>query len=512
VGGGSRPGQLNRTLDEHGDALFDFALAVTGDSERATEAVCQAVPAAVFALGPNVGQAALLGAVLDAALDCAQPPGNPPGELFRPGPGSRDDLQHIARAATQALQPHQRGVLDLTLRQGLDGQGLSVALGVSPGLVSSTTQAAVDKAEQVIGAVLLARLGQEDCHGLVEVLHDPAVVDSGRWTAAVNKHIEECPTCGDRRRALVPVTSLLASMPATPAPPELRRRLLHGGRAGPTPVERHKASRRRFVRGTPPRPRAFRGTPPRPRGRRHLPTGRARGALAAGLVAVVVAGSVSLALAARRRSGQRPAGAAPAGRLALRTGPLDFGASDVNSSIEVANTGRRPLHFTVRPGAPWLRAVTGEGTVAPGQQLMVGVAVDRSTAPEGDSTSEFRVRSTGGSGVIPVRAGGVERPPGLSGLEATPKVVARMGCPGSTPAQARAMVVEESGIRHVEVHWRGPDQFEQMADMTGAGPSLFVGSFGPFPTAGDVDWWVSATDIRENSTISTPESLRVSGC
>jgi hypothetical protein len=485
VAEGSRTGRLDRILDEHGDALFDFALAVTGDPERATAAVCQAVPAAVAAGGSAVSQAALLGAVFDAALRQAGPPEVPSEELFRPGPGSHDELQHIARAATLALDPRQRGVLDLSLRQGLDREALSEALGVPAGLVSVTTKAALDEAEQVVGAVLLARLGQQDCPGLVDTLEDPADLDCGKRAAAVNQHLEECPTCGDRRRAFVPVTSLLASMPATPAPPELRRRLLERGWPGPPPVERSRGVR--------------------------LPSGQARGVLAAGLVAAVIAASVGLAVAARRRSGPGPAGAGPAGRLVLRTGPIDLGMSDVNSSFEVANTGRQPLHFAVRPAASWLRAVIGEGTLAPGQQVVVGVAVDRTEAPEGEATSELRVRSTGGSGVIPVRVG-VERPPALSGLEATPQGVVRIGCPGSTPAQVRAMVVEESGTRHVDLHWRGPDHLERMAEMVGDRPSSFVGSLGPFPTAGDVTWWISATDIRGNSTTSAPESLRVSDC
>jgi hypothetical protein len=225
----------------------------------------------------------------------------------------------------------------------------------------------------------------------------------------------------------------------------------------------------------------------------------------------VITASAGLAVAARRHSGHRPTAVPAAGRLVLRTGPLDFGTSDVNSSFELANTGGQPLHFTVRAGAPWLRAVTDQGTLPPGQRLSVGVAVDRTVAPEGAATSELRVRSTGGSGMIPVRAG-VERPPALSGLETTPQMIIRMGCPGSTPAQVRAMVVEESGTRHVEVHWRGPDQVEQMTDMVGDRPSSFVGSLGPFPTAGDVTWWISATDSRGNSTTSAPESLRVSDC
>src|SRR5439155_23944295 len=39
----------------------------------------------------------------------------------------------------------------------------------------------------------------------------------------VTEHVDRCPTCGDRRRALVPVTTLLAGLPPAPAPAALRR-------------------------------------------------------------------------------------------------------------------------------------------------------------------------------------------------------------------------------------------------------------------------------------------------
>jgi hypothetical protein len=40
----------------------------------------------------------------------------------------------------------------------------------------------------------------------------------------------------------------------------------------------------------------------------------------------------------------------------------------------------------------------------------------------------------------------------------------------------------------------------------------FLGALGPFAKAGDVDWWVSATDIRGNHAASAPQALRVTGC
>src|SRR4051812_8684232 len=150
---------LDRVLEEHGDALYDFALAVTGDAGRAAAAVREAVPGAVESYGPGAGRSLLLGCVFVVAARGAAPPPPLPAELIEPGPGSPDELQRLAWSATRLLEPTQRGCLDLALRQGLEGEALSEALGVAPGLASVSVAAATDQAEHVIGAVLLARVG-----------------------------------------------------------------------------------------------------------------------------------------------------------------------------------------------------------------------------------------------------------------------------------------------------------------------------------------------------------------
>lgn len=67
-------------------------------------------------------------------------------------------------------------------------------------------------------------------------------------------------------------------------------------------------------------------------------------------------------------------------------------------------------------------------------------------------------------------------------------------------------------MRRVELRWRGPEGVEQAAEMVTGGESTFTGALGPFPTPGDVSWSVSVTDIRGNTTVSTPEVLRVQPC
>lgn len=407
--GSSPPGLLDRILDDHADALFDFALAVTAGPEFAVEAVRDAVPAALEAHGPAVSRAVLLGSVLEAALRRAEPPGT------------------------------------------------------------------------LVGAVLLTRLAQQDCRGLAAVL-ETHEADAGKLAAAVVEHQEACAACGDRRRALVPVASLLAAVPPTPAPPELRR----------------ATGFRRVAPSVHPRRSPWLG---------RLPL---RAAAAATVACLCLLGA-GLALVLRDGREERPAPTPAGGRLALGTDELDLGPTGIDGTFEVANTGRERLEFRVRPGAPWLRVVGAKGVLDPGGRMFLVAVLDRSRAPEGEITSELRVRTSGGSAVLPVRAV-VERAPVLSGFEATPEQVVHVGCPGATPSQVRATVVEESGVRRVELRWRGPEGVEQAAEMVTGGESTFTGALGPFPTPGDVSWSVSVTDIRGNTTVSTPEVLRVQPC
>jgi hypothetical protein len=179
--------------------------------------------------------------------------------------------------------------------------------------------------------------------------------------------------------------------------------------------------------------------------------------------------------------------------------------------LAIANTGREPLVFETRSAVSWISFVGGEGTLDPGADTVVSIVLDRSQAPEGAADSEIRVQSNGGSAVVPVRAV-VERAPEVSSVEATPQSVVVRRCPGSTPAQVRATIVEESGVDAVELHWIRPGTVEQVSPMSGETGAHYLGALGPFDTPGDVRWWVSAVDIRTNRSASAPQVLRVGSC
>ncbi|MGH9001607.1 MAG: hypothetical protein ACRDYV_00615 [Acidimicrobiia bacterium] len=465
-------------IEHHGDALYDFALAVTGHPWAAAAVVAEALPEAVAEHGPRVTRATLLGSILVAAVP--RSPAEPvlAADLLEPGPGSPDDLQRVCREATQTLDARQRGILDLTLRQGLEGEALGEALGISAGEVPATTRSAVEAAEHVVGAVLLSRLAQADCPGLAALLEEVAPgTEADRVADQVVAHGEECPACGDRRRALVPVTSLLASVPPTPAPPEMMR-------TPPLPpgAETHQAAPKRWARP--------------------------------GLIVGAAAGMVLIILAAltltRGDERENAAPGNPGGRLEAPREPLEISATMAATNLELANPGAGVLEFSAHPGVPWLRVDPAEGRLAPGARVHLQVMLDRDRAPEGEAASTIRLRSTGGSTVIPVHAA-VERAPGLSGLTVSPEAAVRTGCAGAGPVVARVSVVEESGVDRVELHSRSGRRAETVSAMTREGES-WSAVLGPFPAAGDIQWWVTAVDIRGNAATSPPEVLAVTAC
>jgi hypothetical protein len=484
-------------LEDQGDALYDFALSVVGDAERAEAAVREAVPAALSAYGPGVTRPQLFGSVFAVAVRNATPAQALSADLIRPGLGSPDELQRVARAATLLLDPVQRGCLDLALRQDLEGENLSEALGVAPGLASVSVQAAIDQSEHVIGAVLLTRVARAGCPGLAEIAATAVDTPAEKLAAGVVEHEQLCDACGDRRRAMVTVTTLLANVPAATAPRALKR----GG--GP----RRRGAIVRALR--PPRRGGGGADAAVPAVARSERRGRRRLTVAAGAGAVAILAAAAVLWP--RHSGEIDPTAAPGGQLTVNAAPVDFGATGDQAQFTIANTGREPLVFETRAAVGWISFIGGEGTLDPGASRLVSIVLDRSRVPEGAADSEVRVQSNGGSAAVPVRAV-VERAPDVSSVEVTPQSVVARHCPGSTPAQVRAAVVEESGVGAVELHWTRQGTVEQVSPMSGETGARYLGALGPFETAGDVRWWISAVDIRDNRSASPPQILRVRSC
>jgi RNA polymerase sigma factor (sigma-70 family) len=111
----------------------------------------------------------------------------------------RAELRALLEDATGGLNPAEREVIELQLRQGLEPAEVAAVLGVSRNHAHSLLSRARDQLEICLGVLLVGRAGREDCSELDSMLSGW----DGRLTALlrkrVHRHIKQCATCSTRR-------------------------------------------------------------------------------------------------------------------------------------------------------------------------------------------------------------------------------------------------------------------------------------------------------------------------
>jgi RNA polymerase sigma factor (sigma-70 family) len=146
----------------------------------------------------------------------------------------RRELNALINAALAGVGPAEREVLELQLRQGLDGGEVAGALGVTRNHAHALLSRARDQLHTSLGVLLVARTGRPDCPELAELLKDWDGQLTVLLRKRLNRHIAKCPICSDRRRReLAPAMFLdlapIAALPALAAslPESLRGQVLH---------------------------------------------------------------------------------------------------------------------------------------------------------------------------------------------------------------------------------------------------------------------------------------------
>jgi RNA polymerase sigma factor (sigma-70 family) len=132
------------------------------------------------------------------------------------------DAGAIVWDAAAGLSARDQALLDLHLRQGLDGQQLADAIGTSADHAYVLMSRLRDQVERALGALLVARLGREECKDLQVVLDGWDGTFSPLWRKRVARHVDGCDTCSSQRKKFLSPLSLLAAAPLVPAPLALR--------------------------------------------------------------------------------------------------------------------------------------------------------------------------------------------------------------------------------------------------------------------------------------------------
>ena len=136
-----------------------------------------------------------------------------------------EELAELVRDAARGLDPRDQLVLELSVRQGLQGADLADALGVSAQQSYGLLHRMRDRTERSLGALCVARAGRKECPELAEILQSWDGEFSVLIRKRVARHIDGCETCERTKRRFAPLV-LLGSAKAMAAPIDLRDRVL----------------------------------------------------------------------------------------------------------------------------------------------------------------------------------------------------------------------------------------------------------------------------------------------
>jgi RNA polymerase sigma factor (sigma-70 family) len=136
------------------------------------------------------------------------------------------ELRELVLAAIAELKPEDREVIELNLRHDMEGGELAAVLGISRSRAHAVASRARAQLERSLGALLVARTGRRACAGLDDILADWNGELSMLLRKRVNRHIESCDVCGDRRRRSMRPAMLYGLAPLAPLPPRLRHQVM----------------------------------------------------------------------------------------------------------------------------------------------------------------------------------------------------------------------------------------------------------------------------------------------
>ena len=452
---------------------------------------------------------------------------------------SAAELGELVRSAACGLDERDQLVLELSVRQGLQGSDLAAALGVSAEQSYTLVHRMRDRVERGLGALVVARAGRKECPDLADVLRGW----DGQFTVLVRKrvarHIEHCEICERTRKKAAPL-ALLGAAPAFAAPIALRDTILaKAGTPGAAPAHSYQFDADggfprllRHVRV----PAVFLGAAAA------VLLGIGGGAIVAattgddGPAATNAAAATSVASdttsdttadttadtasdttstagsttstststssTISTSSTATPTSTAPAttlpapGVLSVSRTTLDLGASATSGSITISNTGGRAVNWgTSGATAPFVVTNSG-GTLQPGQSQAVTITLDRTGLGEGDLQASLSLTGPGGASTQIALSARVEHGPAL---------VLITGPSGSYPAcqfgnpNVYVEYSDESGIQFpAAIRWEGPvSGATELKDRGGV--AVYGNILLDSPAPGSYTYTAIVTDVRGNA-------------
>lgn len=409
-----------------------------------------------------------------------------------------DALRTLVWDASAGLAERDQSILNLHLRHGLEGAELGEAMGVSTSQAYVLLSRLRDQVDRSLGALLIARLGRDDCEELDTLLVDWDGTFSPLIRKRVARHVDGCDVCGARRKILVSPWALLAGVPLLVAPVALRDRV----------VETHLVASSGFTQTTGGAVATVAGVPNTTTTR--VLAGASVLAVLAVIVALVWPGGADESGpepgAPKSTPGTTATETTPttptpdptttptevvvaAGTIALSTTQVDLGTTSITGSFRLTNSGGTAVDVALTTNAGWLTAPRSV-RVEPGRSSDVTVRADRGAVAEGVSAADVTLRWAGGSGRVRVTLD-QDRPP----VVGAPNVPTGASC--SVPVSVSVTDTDVTGVR---LEWSGPSG-SGSAQMGGGGSTWTTNV--PIPIGGVHTFRATAVDAS-GSTVTGP--------
>lgn len=421
------------------------------------------------------------------------------------------ELRELVWAAVEGLNDRDRALIDLHLRQGLEGAELAAAMDVTPANAYVMLSRARDQVERSLGALLIARKGSEDCAELATLLKDWDGTFSPLIRKRVARHIDGCEVCETRRKLMVSPLALFGAVPAFAAPLSLRDRVLDDERLVAFYVDQPVPA----------------GPPAGGAGADDDGSGRRRALVAVAAVLLLLAGVGLLAVlwpegdddlvavdtpasasstpatpsstAAGTTTAPTPSATATSpsgtpsstdassgatvaapGDLRVSTRSIDLGTGRSSETVRLSNVGGSPVDFTAKARVGWLSVSTGGGTIAADDATGLRITASRSGLSEGTHRGQVAVAWSGGTVLVTVSVT-VNRAPVIGTITAGAS---------SCSIPVSAAVTDGTGVQSVRVTWSGSADGQATATLSGGRWRVTI----PVAVGGNVKVTFTATD------------------
>ncbi len=229
-------GGLAAAYDRYAQPLHGYCCTMLGEPSDAADAVQDTfiIAAAkldglrdpdrlrpwLYAVARNECHRRLRGRATAAPLDDADELADSAPDLGKAA--EQAELRQIVRSALGGLNPGEREIIELNLRHELDGAELAAALGVPRNQAHALASRARTQFETALGALLVARTGQDACPYLATILDGWNGELTVLLRKRISRHIENCDICDERKRRELSPAALLSLLPVALLPLRLR--------------------------------------------------------------------------------------------------------------------------------------------------------------------------------------------------------------------------------------------------------------------------------------------------